>query len=289
MVRDTDARAALPRPGPDAPGRARRREQALAQEPLRGRRRLLPAGPGLSVPAARRPVLRLRHVGQEQAALGLLRRRAALRATTPTRRSSARRFDLGADVFGVAFPFAETNYRDGVEIKSESDQAPAGVLPGQHRPSRSARTSRPRSGSSRSGTTTSATRTRAPDFVTPVDTFTYGAGAAAELEPGRLQPRGARRLLRARTTGQPWGDPATSGYDPEPEGLLEVLGRRRARASTSPNFRKLLVGLATSAATTSTASRSGTSARSRRTSLRGFPSGSRARRQRRAWSTSPTA
>ncbi len=89
-------RPALPDPRPQRPDPARRRGQAHAPEPLRARRRVLSARRGLPGAAARSPVLRLRHVGQEQAALGVLRGSAAASATTPIRRFWAAASTSGA-------------------------------------------------------------------------------------------------------------------------------------------------------------------------------------------------
>ena len=61
--------------------------------------------------------------------------------------------------------------------QERADQAPARVLPDQHRPSDRAVPQGVGRSSRRSTTTTSATTDTGPEFVTPVDTFTYGAGA----------------------------------------------------------------------------------------------------------------
>ena len=71
------------------------------------------------------------------------------------------RFDLGGDFFAVAFPFVEQNYVDGVEDQGRSDQASAGPLAGEHRPSDRHIPEGIAGPFARTGTTTSGTRTRA--------------------------------------------------------------------------------------------------------------------------------
>ena len=102
-----------------APGRTGRREQDHPRSLFGVAGVFYQTMQRLSVPAPRRAVLRLRPVREEQAALASSSPARFSSRTTPTRRSSGRRFDLGADVFGVAIPFAETNYRNGKEVMAE--------------------------------------------------------------------------------------------------------------------------------------------------------------------------
>ncbi len=174
-------------------------------------------------------------------------------------------FDLGADAFGVAIPFTETEYRVGQEFKAGIRQA-------------SARSTFRSTSAIRSGTYLKAsldplvagtTGTRPPSDTAPdvrrARRHVHARRrAAAELErrtattsrptpattPGRsgspgALPTSSPTSRRRRTTG--------SGLVALHEGLL----LRRTSASSSSRSR-------TSAARTSTAGRSGTSARSRR-------------------------
>ena len=120
MVRDTDDGLRYLVPDPDKP------EERLVENKLTRKSLIGVVGAfyqrleRLPLPPSRPPVLQLRHVGEEQAAL---RASSSARCSSPTTRTPrflGTHFDLGVDVFGVAIPFNETEYRDGIEVKSGS-------------------------------------------------------------------------------------------------------------------------------------------------------------------------
>ena len=122
------------------------------------------------------------------------------------------RFDLGADVFGVAFPFVEQAYRNGVEIKSERikhlyefGQINLGRPIGPYL--------KASVGFYTQWDNFQRDKDTGPQFITPVDTLTNGVEARLSWnqEGYSLVARGA---YNARVKWELWGDPATSGYDP---------------------------------------------------------------------------
>ena len=112
-------RAALPRPGSRASGRARRREQDDPPEPLRRGRRLLPDRPGLSRSRSWASSTSTSTCFRKNKQLSVFFAGALLFGNYTDPPFLGTRFDLGADVFGVAIPFTETNYRNGEEVVSE--------------------------------------------------------------------------------------------------------------------------------------------------------------------------
>lgn len=120
--------------------------------------------------------------------------------------------DLGADVFGQALPFTEQAYRGGEEIVSERikhltefGQVNLGLPIGPY-----LKTSL---GVFGQWDNFQRHEDTGPNFVTPVDTMTYGA----ELRLAWNQDGYnfvAKGSYASRAKWEPWGDPATSGYDP---------------------------------------------------------------------------
>ncbi len=172
-------------------------------------------------------------------------------------------FDVGADVFAVAFPFVETSYRNGVEVRSErikqmpeSFQVNIGHPIGPYFKASDAAVRAVRLLQARPGHGDRVHHARLHVHLR--------RRAQAQLERGRLQHRGPRRLLLAREVGGV-GRPAHLRVRPE---LRRTTGSTRStspRASTSPSSASSSSRSPTSGARTSTAFPSGTSARSRRT------------------------
>jgi hypothetical protein len=123
------------------------------------------------------------------------------------------RMDLGVDLFGQAIPFSEQDYRGGEEIRAERikhltefGQVNLGVPIGPY-----LKTS---VGVFTQWDNFQRDSDTGPAFVTPVDTFTNGA----ELRLSWNQ-EGYNFVVKgsysARAKWEPWGDPVTSGYDPD--------------------------------------------------------------------------
>ncbi|HEY3202994.1 MAG TPA: hypothetical protein VGL03_04970 [Thermoanaerobaculia bacterium] len=146
-------------------------------------------------------------------------------------------FDLGADLFGVAIPFSETNYRDGEEVKSEKIKhlpeflqvnvghpfgpylkISLGVFTAWDDYQRHSDTG--------------------PNFVTPVDTFTNGAELRLNWNEAGYNAAG-KVSYHSRRKWEPWGDPATSGYDPRQKDYWKY-SLELTKGFYFPGFRKLL-------------------------------------------------
>jgi outer membrane protein assembly factor BamA len=123
------------------------------------------------------------------------------------------RFDLGADLFGTAFAFGDTAYRNGKEVSSEKVkhlpavfQVNVGHPLGPYL--------KASVGLFTKWDNYQRDQDTGPAFVVPVDTFTDGA---------ELKLVGNLKGFSATVTGgyfrrrkwEPWGDPATSEYDPK--------------------------------------------------------------------------
>ena len=150
------------------------------------------------------------------------------------------RLDLGVDLFGQAIPFSEQSYRGGEEIVSERikhltefGQVNVGTPIG------------PYLKASLGVFTEWDNFQRDPDtgpaFVTPVDTFTNGA----ELRLSWNQS-GYNLILKgsysARDKWEPWGDPATSGFDPDQKTYWRYSAEL-TKGFYFSKFRKLGVGI----------------------------------------------
>ena len=121
--------------------------------------------------------------------------------------------DLGADLFGQAIPFVEQAYRGGDEIVSERikhlsefGQVNLGLPIGPY-----LKTSLGLFGQWDNFQRDSDT---GPNFVTPVDTMTYGAELRLSWNQDGYNLV-AKGTYASRDKWAAWGDPATSGFDPD--------------------------------------------------------------------------
>jgi MucB/RseB N-terminal domain len=150
------------------------------------------------------------------------------------------RFDLGADLFGVAVPFGDTAYRNGKEVKEEKiKHLPAVFQVNIGRPFG------PFLKTSLGLFTRWDNFQRDPDtgsaFVTPVDTFTDGA----ELRlVGNYKGFNATAIggYYRRRDWEFWGNPATSEFDPKDRDYWKYQVSV-SKDQYFPGFRKLHVGL----------------------------------------------
>jgi hypothetical protein len=150
------------------------------------------------------------------------------------------RFDLGADLFGVAVPFGDTAYRNGKEVKEEKiKHLPAVFQVNIGRPFG------PYLKTSLGLFTRWDNFQRDPDtgsaFVTPVDTFTDGA----ELRlVGNYKGFNATAIggYYRRRDWEFWGNPATSEFDPKDRDYWKYQ-LSVSKDQYFPGFRKLHVGL----------------------------------------------
>jgi hypothetical protein len=123
------------------------------------------------------------------------------------------RFDLGADVFAVAFPFVEQNYVDGVEIKEESiKHLPALFQVNIGHPIGTYL--KASLGLSANWDNYQRDDDTGPLFVTPVDTWTLGAELRLTWNQNGYN-LAVKNGYYSRQNWQPWGNPLTSGYNPD--------------------------------------------------------------------------
>ena len=150
------------------------------------------------------------------------------------------RFDLGADLFAVAFPFSDAAYREAEEVIEEKiKHLPAVLQVNIGRPIG------PYLKTSLGIFTRWDNYQRDPDtgplFVTPVDTFTDGA----ELRlVGNYKGFNATAIggYYKRRKWEPWGNPATSEFDEDQSDYLKYQ-LSLSKDHYFPGFRKLHVGL----------------------------------------------
>ena len=132
-------------------------------------------------------------------------------------------FDLGADAFGVAIPFVETEYRNGIEFKSGSvKHLPEYLSLNMGHPIGPYLKASLIFSSQYDGY--KATDDTSPDFVVPVDTFTLGAGLRLNWNQDGYNIA-ANAAYFSRSNWEPWGVPVLPHVRSGPEELLEVLGR----------------------------------------------------------------
>jgi hypothetical protein len=123
------------------------------------------------------------------------------------------RWDLGVDVFGVAFPFVQESYRDGELVESETiKQLPEFLQVNVGRPI--GPYLKASLGLFSQWDNFQRDKDTGPLFVTPVDTFTNGAEARLTWNQSGYNIA-AKAGFFDRAKWQPWGDPATSGYNPD--------------------------------------------------------------------------
>ncbi len=150
------------------------------------------------------------------------------------------RFDLGADLFGVAVPFGDAAYRNGKEVADEKiKHLPAVFQVNLGRPlGPYLKTSL---GLFTRWDNFQRDKDTGPLFVTPVDTFTDGA----ELRlVGNYKGFNATAIggYYRRRDWQPWGNPATSEFDPRHRDYVKYQ-LSLSKDQYFPGFRKLHVGL----------------------------------------------
>ena len=150
------------------------------------------------------------------------------------------RFDLGADLFGVAVPFGDAAYRNGKEVKDEKiKHLPAVFQVNVGRPlGPYLKTSL---GLFTRWDNFQRDQDTGPLFVTPVDTFTDGA----ELRlVGNYKGFNATAIggYYRRRDWEPWGNPATSEFDPRDRDYWKYQ-LSLSKDQYFPGFRKLHVGL----------------------------------------------
>jgi hypothetical protein len=148
--------------------------------------------------------------------------------------------DLGIDLFGQAIPFSEQAYRGGEEITperikhlSEFAQVNVGLPIGPY-----LKTS---IGIFTQWDNFQRDDDTGPNFVTPVDTFTNGAEVrlAWNQDGYNLVVKGS---YAARAKWEPWGDPATSGFDPDQKTYWKYSAELN-KAFFFSKFRKLGVAV----------------------------------------------
>jgi hypothetical protein len=150
------------------------------------------------------------------------------------------RFDLGADLFGVAVPFGDVAYRAGKEVPDEKiKHLPAVFQVNVGRPfGPYLKTSL---GLFTRWDNFQRDPDTGPDFVTPVDTFTDGA----ELRfVGNYKGFNATAIggYYRRRDWEPWGNPDTSEFDPKHRDYVKYQVSV-SKDQYFPGFRKLHVGL----------------------------------------------
>lgn len=150
------------------------------------------------------------------------------------------RLDLGVDLYGQAIPFTEQSYRSGAEVVPERikhlpafGQVNVGLPVGPYLKTSLGVFTQWDNFQRHSDT--------GPNFVTPVDTFTNGAELRLSWnEDGyNLVVKGT---YSARVKWEPWGDPATSGYDPDQKTSWKYSAAL-SKAFFFPEYRKLGVSL----------------------------------------------
>jgi len=150
------------------------------------------------------------------------------------------RFDLGADLFAVAFPFGDVSYRNGQEVKSEKIkhlpavfQLNVGHPIGPYLKASLGIFSKWDNFQRDSDT--------GPDFVTPVDTFTDGAELKLVANFSGFNIVAAGSGYRRRKW-EFWGDPATSEFNPDQQDY-QKWSLSVAKDQYFSGFRKLHLGV----------------------------------------------
>ncbi len=147
-------------------------------------------------------------------------------------------FDVGADVFGVAFPFVQTNYRNGVEVKSERIKQ----LPESFQ----INIGHPIGPYFKASLLMSAQydyykrdQDTGLEFITPASTFTYGTGLKLNWNQDGYNIA-ALGGYYSRAKWEAWGDPETSGYDPSQKNYWKY-SVDASKGFYFAEFRKLLL------------------------------------------------
>ena len=148
------------------------------------------------------------------------------------------RFDLGADVFAVAFPFVEQNYVGGVEIKEESiKHLPALFQVNIGHPIGTYL--KASLGLSANWDNYQRDDDTGPLFVTPVDTWTYGAELRLTWNQDGYN-LAVKNGYYSRANWEPWGNPLTSGYNPDQKDYYRLSVDLR-KTFHFANFKRLAV------------------------------------------------
>jgi hypothetical protein len=150
-------------------------------------------------------------------------------------------FDLGADAFGVALPFTETDYRFGQEFKAGSVKHLPEYL--------SVNVGHPLGTYMKASLVLSAgydhygtTSDTAADFVIPVSTFTLGAALRLNWNQDGYNLTASGGYY-SRAKWEPWGSPAFITYAPDQKDYWKY-SVEATKGFYFPSFRKLLVKLA---------------------------------------------
>ena len=150
------------------------------------------------------------------------------------------RFDLGGDVFAVAFPFTEENYVDGVKISEESiKHLPALFQVNIGHPIGTYL--KASLGLSANWDNYQRDDDTGPLFVTPVDTWTYGAELRLTWNQEGYN-LAVKNGYFSRSNWQPWGNPATSGYNPDQKDYWRLSVDLR-KTFHFANFKRLAVAM----------------------------------------------
>jgi len=150
------------------------------------------------------------------------------------------RFDLGADIFAVAFPFTEQNYVDGVEVPEESiKHLPALFQVNIGHPIGTYL--KASLGLSANWDNYQRDDDTGPLFVTPVDTWTYGAELRLTWNQDGYN-LAVKNGYYSRANWEPWGNPATSGYNPDQKDYWRLSVDLR-KTFHFANFKRLAVAM----------------------------------------------
>ncbi len=150
------------------------------------------------------------------------------------------RFDLGADVFAVAFPFVEQNYVGGVEITDESiKHLPALFQVNIGHPIGTYL--KASLGLSANWDNYQRDDETGPLFVTPVDTWTYGAELRLTWNQDGYN-LAVKNGYFSRANWEPWGNPLTSGYNPDQKDYWRLSVDLR-KTFHFANFKRLAVAM----------------------------------------------
>jgi len=151
------------------------------------------------------------------------------------------RFDLGADLFAVAFASGDVAYRDGKEVPGEKIKHLPAIL--------QVNLGRPLGpylkaslGIFTKFDNYQRDKTTNPAFVTPVDTFTDGAELRLVSNFSGFNASLAGGYYRRRKW-DPWGDPATSEYDARQKDYWKY-SVSLSKDQYFKGFRKLHAGIA---------------------------------------------
>ena len=150
------------------------------------------------------------------------------------------RFDLGVDLFGTAIAFGDVSYRNGSEVKDEKiknltslGQVNIGHPIGPYLKASMGLFSK--------WNDYQRDKDTGPAFVTPSDTLTNGAELRLVANFQGFNVR-ASASYNHRTTWEPWGNPATSEYNPAQRNYWKYA-LAVSKDQYFPGFRKLHVEL----------------------------------------------